>query len=240
MLGNDAVNFFDLLGMLRRRIVTIERRNYVYYVSPTTGGTFEAWTNVRKVTYEPYEPTKENINKAIKLGLKKGFKKWMCEKKQCISSLMDIDETAKKLAEAFMNDPLGTLAAMGLSDLMEISDYGKKIVDALQKGDKVTAAYEAAKLMGNRGPDLAMALVGKLSKAARRKMGNLGDMKDMNAADAIKHRGGGGSQINEIGNYRDMTVGEVASQAARGDKGAGTALKIIKGAKKYKGKYGGK
>jgi len=36
-----------------------------------------------------------------------------------------------------------------------------------------------------------------------------------------------------------MAVGEVAPRAARGDKGAETAFKVARGAKKYKDKYGG-
>ena|GEM_PF-4933327 len=80
----------------------------------------------------------------------------------------------------------------------------------------------------------------KLTKGGKRKIGNLSDLKDVKASDAIKQRGGGASKINQLQTgYEDMTVGELANMAAAGD-AAETAIKIIKQASSKAQKYGGK
>jgi hypothetical protein len=79
-----------------------------------------------------------------------------------------------------------------------------------------------------------------LTKGGRRRIGNLVDLKDTPADEAIRSRGGGGSQINQIGNLRGEKVGDLANRAAGGDKAAETAIKIIKQAGKKAQKYGGK
>ncbi|WP_412541349.1 hypothetical protein R8Z50_01675 [Longispora sp. K20-0274] len=79
----------------------------------------------------------------------------------------------------------------------------------------------------------------KVTKAGQRKLGNLGEYKDMTAADAIKARGGGQGQVNVLGgDYANKTVGELANLAAQGDETAETAMKIIKQARAKAAKYG--
>ncbi|MBE9118935.1 RHS repeat-associated core domain-containing protein [Lusitaniella coriacea LEGE 07157] len=81
----------------------------------------------------------------------------------------------------------------------------------------------------------------KLTRGGRRKIGNLIGFKDTPAAEAIRARGGGASQVNQLGqDYKQVTVGEIANLAAQKDDKAETALKIIKQAGKKNQKYGGK
>ncbi|MEM5551627.1 hypothetical protein WNY63_12890 [Pseudoalteromonas neustonica] len=64
-------------------------------------------------------------------------------------------------------------------------------------------------------------------------------MKDLTVADAIKKRGGGAGQVNQVScDLQAATVGDIANRAASGDKAARTALKLIKQAKSKKDKYG--
>ena len=66
-------------------------------------------------------------------------------------------------------------------------------------------------------------------------------MKDVTAAEAIRLRGGGQSQVQQIArDYQQMSVGAIANLAAVGDTKAKTTMKIIKGASKYRQKYAGK
>ena len=81
----------------------------------------------------------------------------------------------------------------------------------------------------------------KLTKAAKKKIGTLGFLKDTPLPEAIKIRGGGAGQLNPIHtDYKNKTVGELANLAAAGDEFAETAIKIVKQAKKKKEKYGNK
>ncbi|MCV2886482.1 RHS repeat-associated core domain-containing protein [Aestuariibacter sp. AA17] len=80
----------------------------------------------------------------------------------------------------------------------------------------------------------------KLTGGGKKKIGNLGGLKDKSAAEAFKQRGGGASQVNQLGEYSSLTVGQLANMAAAGDKKAETAMKIIKQASKKSQKYGGK
>ncbi|WP_372365470.1 pre-toxin TG domain-containing protein [Candidatus Uabimicrobium sp. HlEnr_7] len=79
----------------------------------------------------------------------------------------------------------------------------------------------------------------KLTKSAKRKLGNLINIKDKDAAQAILDRGGNASNVNKaLGNHlREKTVGEIAQMASEGDKAAESALKIIKQAAKKGAKY---
>ncbi len=74
----------------------------------------------------------------------------------------------------------------------------------------------------------------KLTKGGSRAIGNLTDLKDTQAADAIRDRGGTASNVNEAlgDSLKEKTVGEIANLAAQKDKAAVKALKIIKQAKK--------
>ncbi len=81
----------------------------------------------------------------------------------------------------------------------------------------------------------------KLTTGGKRKIGNLTDLKDVKASDAIKQRGGGASQINQLQTgYEKKTVGELANLAAAGEAAAETAIKIIKQASSKAQKYGGR
>lgn len=79
----------------------------------------------------------------------------------------------------------------------------------------------------------------KLTPSGLKKLGNLVDLKDDIIADAIRERGGGQGQVNQLGSdYQNLRVGEVACLAAEGDKQAETVIKILKQARKKREKYG--
>ncbi len=81
----------------------------------------------------------------------------------------------------------------------------------------------------------------ELTPGGRKRIGGLADLKDVTAADAIRKRGGGQSQVKQLQTgYENLTVGELANRAAAGDKEAEKALKIVKQAEKKAQKYGGK
>jgi len=79
-----------------------------------------------------------------------------------------------------------------------------------------------------------------LTAAAQRIIRNLLDLKDTLARDAVKLRGDGKSQVDQLKHYADKTVGELANLSAQGDETAKTAIKIIKQAKSKAQKYEGK
>ncbi|MFC1587496.1 RHS repeat-associated core domain-containing protein [Planctomycetota bacterium] len=73
----------------------------------------------------------------------------------------------------------------------------------------------------------------KLTRAGKRKIGNLSHLKDISVSDAIKFRGGGQSQVRQVASHlQKKSVGEVANAAAKGDAEAETAIKMIKQAAK--------
>ncbi|WP_413520379.1 hypothetical protein [Psychrobacter glacincola] len=73
----------------------------------------------------------------------------------------------------------------------------------------------------------------KLTGGGKKNLGNLTNLKDKTVAEAIKSRGGTGSNVNKVESYlRNEKVGEIANRAARNDSDAKTALKIIKDAKR--------
>ncbi len=79
----------------------------------------------------------------------------------------------------------------------------------------------------------------QLTLGGLKKLGKLVDLKDNLIADAIRQRGGGQSQVNQLrSDYQNLTVGELANLAAEGDEDAETAIKILKQAKKKRDKYG--
>ncbi|MGG6270312.1 hypothetical protein ACQ4M3_38005 [Leptolyngbya sp. AN03gr2] len=80
-----------------------------------------------------------------------------------------------------------------------------------------------------------------LTPGGQKKLGTLVELKDLSISDAIRQRGGGQSQINQLAtNIQTLTVAELANLAADGDSDAETAIKILKQAKKKRDKYGGK
>lgn len=81
----------------------------------------------------------------------------------------------------------------------------------------------------------------KLTRGGQKKLGNLVDLKDLDIAEAIRQRGGGQAQVDQVRtDYQDIKVGELANLAAQGDSDAETAIKILKQARKKQEKYGGK
>jgi RHS repeat-associated protein len=69
---------------------------------------------------------------------------------------------------------------------------------------------------------------GGLSGAARRKLGNLASRAGEKVRDVIRSRGGTASNVNQVGQWADKTLGEAAQAAANGDRTAETAVKIAK------------
>jgi hypothetical protein len=79
----------------------------------------------------------------------------------------------------------------------------------------------------------------QLTPGGMKKLGNLVNIKDEIIADAIRERGGGQGQVNQLRrDYQNMKVGELANLAAMGDPEAETAVKILKQARKKYDKYG--
>ena len=81
----------------------------------------------------------------------------------------------------------------------------------------------------------------KLTRGGQKKLGNLVELKDLDIAEAIRQRGGGQDQVNQLQtDYQTLKVGELANLAAQGDPDAETAIKILKQARKKQEKYRGK
>lgn len=79
----------------------------------------------------------------------------------------------------------------------------------------------------------------QLTSGGLKKLGNLVNLKDSILANAIKERGYGQGQVNQIRtDYQSLKVGELANMAASGDADAETAIKILKQANKKCEKYG--
>lgn len=67
-----------------------------------------------------------------------------------------------------------------------------------------------------------------LSKATRKKLGNLADRAGEKVRDVIRSRGGTAANVNQAGPWADKTLGETAEQAVAGNPTAETAIKIAK------------
>lgn len=81
----------------------------------------------------------------------------------------------------------------------------------------------------------------ELSSGGYKILGNLTNLKDLIISDAIKQRGGGQSQVNQLATEcQQLKVAELANLAAKGNREAKTAIKILKQARKKKDKYSGK
>lgn len=104
------------------------------------------------------------------------------------------------------------------------------------------AVSQAATLMSaNKAKPQEQPGTVELTAGGRKKIGNLVDLKDKPAREAVRLRGGGQSQVQQIaGTHQDKAVGELANLAAQGDAQAETAIKIIKQASRKAEKYGGK
>lgn len=78
----------------------------------------------------------------------------------------------------------------------------------------------------------------ELTQGGQKKLGNLATLKNLPIAVAIRQRGGGQSQVNQVRtDYQSKTVGELANSAAQGDADAETAIKILKQARSKREKY---
>ena len=72
-----------------------------------------------------------------------------------------------------------------------------------------------------------------LTRNGMKVLGNLKNLKNIRLADAIKLRGGTGSNINKVASWlKSKSVAEVANEAAKGNAEAKTAIKILKQAKR--------
>ena len=71
-----------------------------------------------------------------------------------------------------------------------------------------------------------------LSRAARRKLGNLVGDADSTVAEMILQRGGNAANVRETGPWANKSLAETAEAAVQGDKAAGTAIKIVKQARR--------
>ncbi|MDZ8107789.1 MAG: hypothetical protein RM338_19515 [Nostoc sp. DedQUE12a] len=68
-----------------------------------------------------------------------------------------------------------------------------------------------------------------LTPRGLKKLGNLVNLKDRIISDAIRERGEGQGQVNQLrSDYQNLRVGELANLAAEGDEDAETAIKILK------------
>jgi hypothetical protein len=76
-----------------------------------------------------------------------------------------------------------------------------------------------------------------LSNAAKKKLGTLVDEADKTVAELILKRGGKASNIRQTGHWANRTLEEAADAAARGDRTAETAIKIVKQAKRLGEKH---
>ncbi len=80
-----------------------------------------------------------------------------------------------------------------------------------------------------------------LTPSGQKKLGNLVNLEYVNIADAIRQRGGGQTQVEQLRtDYQNKTVGELANLAVEGDADAETAIKILKQARKKREKYSGR
>ena len=81
----------------------------------------------------------------------------------------------------------------------------------------------------------------RLTPSGQKKLGNLVNLESVVIADAIRQRGGGQAQVDQLRtDYQNKTVGELANLAVEGDADAETAIKILKQARKKREKYGGR
>src|SRR5262249_29294562 len=71
-----------------------------------------------------------------------------------------------------------------------------------------------------------------LSRAAAKKLGNLAGRAEDQISDLIVERGGNASNIRQAGHWAGKKLGEAAEAAARGDRSAETAIKIVKQARR--------
>ena len=70
---------------------------------------------------------------------------------------------------------------------------------------------------------------GKLSGAAKRKLGNMVNISDQTVAEAIRARGGSASNLQQLQTgMGQRSLGEVAEAAATGDAEAEKAIKMVK------------
>ena len=76
-----------------------------------------------------------------------------------------------------------------------------------------------------------------LSKAARKKLGNLEGQADQTVGQTILQRGGNAANVRHAGHWADRSLAETAEAAAKGDDTAETAIKIVKQAKRLGQKH---
>jgi RHS repeat-associated protein len=153
-----------------------------------------------------------------------------------------------------LNNPVNLIDPMGLDPLDPITGERSEVMGChheyrMSEGEIafLLFLYDIADFPSGEGigPGLAMVLGKKtlegvkLTGRAKKKIGNLFKIKDKDAAQAIRERGGNASNVAKaLGEkLKGKKVGEIANMAAEGDEAAETALKIIKQAGKKGQKY---
>ena len=115
-------------------------------------------------------------------------------------------------------------------------------VDMLSLADK----YDTAVLVSG-DEDFAYAINAVAYKGVRVELAGfrsntsprLIDVADQTVAEVIRARGGIAANVRKAGHWANKSLGETAAAAVEGDKTAGRAIKIAKGAGRLGRKYGG-
>lgn len=113
-------------------------------------------------------------------------------------------------------------------------------VDAAAVGAGAAAIAAGTIMMAKNPAERGDATVPKLTGKGRERLGDLAGtgIERKTVADAIRSRGGSGSNVNRLStDMRQMSVAEVANKAAQGDSDAIRALKLIKDAKRLGQRY---
>jgi len=129
------------------------------------------------------------------------------------------------------NSNRALLNEQGLTPGVLMDDNGSQIsagqATAMVGGAVVAGALTA--LTDGLGDAGKAAKCGKLSKGARRTLGNLTELADKTVAEAIRLRGGGGQNIAKLETgMGQRLVRDIAEEAAGGDSAAMEAIKMIK------------
>lgn len=143
-----------------------------------------------------------------------------------ICSKVDVcsETVANGLDNAYDNAKAGSQA---------VQDYAVGIFSKKSGSNKKAKVLPASSNVASTPPDPDEEGGVRLTGGGKKTLGNLTNLKDKTVADAIRSRGGTGSNVNKVASHlRNEKVGEIANRAARGDADAATALKIIKDAKR--------
>lgn len=135
------------------------------------------------------------------------------------------DFACQVLANVGSNAPFTNALEVGIVFAVEAFIFGP----ALFVGGGGLAPVAARSFVAFGGPGAAQASI-KLTRKAKRILGNTRNLKDMTVRDAILSRGGTGRNVQRTGRFAGEFLGNVGNAAARGDQEALKAVKIVKGA----------